>query len=108
MRAYYSAKLSQLAEASADQIIGQMASRMPFALELRQREAWRSQIAHLAALGDRFADADVFFEFVIPRMGRRADAIILYKGIIFILEYKKGSQLSKLARYNKFMGIRWT
>lgn len=42
--------------------------------------------------------AHVFLEFTIPRMGRRADAIVIGGGLIFVLEYKVGeSQFSTAA-----------
>lgn len=31
-------------------------------------------------------------EFLIPRMGRRADLIVLVGGLIFIVEYKLGAR----------------
>jgi hypothetical protein len=31
-------------------------------------------------------------EFLIPRMGRRADLIVLNAGIVFVVEYKVGAQ----------------
>jgi hypothetical protein len=33
----------------------------------------------------------IFLEFAIPRMGKRADAIIISDGLIFVIEYKVGA-----------------
>ena len=34
----------------------------------------------------------VYFEYKIPRMGRRADVIILIEGVVFVLEFKTANQ----------------
>ncbi|MEF1291830.1 DUF2075 domain-containing protein, partial [Vibrio sp. M260118] len=33
----------------------------------------------------------VYFEFLIPRMGKRADVILIHSGIVFVLEFKVGA-----------------
>ena len=90
MRAYFSTQLAALDAIDDDQIIGAMASRLPFDLEASQREAWRYEIQHVRQLAGLMPDAHAFFEFVIPRMGRRADVIIAVGGVIFVVEYKVG------------------
>jgi len=64
--------------------------QLPFAVEARQREAWIYQIQHLQKIATSIPDSYFFLEFMIPRMGRRADVILLYKGLVFVLEYKVG------------------
>lgn len=90
-RAYFTSSLHELATRSVHEVIGLMAAQLPFPLEAGQREAWRYEIELLASLADELPACDVFFEFVIPRMGRRADVILAAKGIIFVLEFKVGS-----------------
>jgi hypothetical protein len=72
-------------------VLGALAGRLNFPLEPAQREAWRYEIAHLAELGAALPDAAIFLEFAIPRMGRRADAVVMAGGLIFVLEYKVGA-----------------
>ena len=48
------------------------------------------QIKILKELISRFSDGYICFEFTIPRMGLRADVILIVEGIIFILEFKVG------------------
>ena len=55
---------------------------------MAQRAAWLEQIALLKQGLAAVPDAWIAFEFAIPRMGKRADAIILLNGIIFVLEFK--------------------
>lgn len=56
-----------------------------------QRNSWLEQIRQLKELLVDFHDAYVFFEFSIPRMGKRADVILVLNGLIFVLEYKVGT-----------------
>ena len=56
------------------------------------REAWKAEITimqeTLAWLGDK--DGRIIFEYDIPRLGKRIDVVLLYKGIIFCIEFKVG------------------
>lgn len=36
--------------------------------------------------------AHIFFEYSIPRMGKRIDAVLLIDGIVFVVEFKVGSK----------------
>lgn len=90
-RAYFSSSLEKLAGHSADEIIGIMARALPFPLEASQREAWRYEIELLAPFHRELPSCTVFFEFIIPRMGRRADVVLACEGVIFVLEFKVGS-----------------
>jgi len=35
----------------------------------------------------------IFFEFAIPRMGKRVDTIIVHNGIVFVIEFKVGEKV---------------
>ena len=39
-----------------------------------------------------FLDGHIIFEYTIPRIGNRVDNIVIYKGIIFLLEFKVGEK----------------
>ena len=90
-RAYYAAGARELTAATPNEILGALAINLPFAVEPSQRHAWLFQIEHLKRVAASIPDAHFFLEFMIPRMGRRADAIIAHRGIIYVLEYKVGS-----------------
>lgn len=57
-----------------------------------QKAAWQFEVAHLRTLAAAFPDSHIFMEFSIPRMGRRADAVIVAGSLVFVLEYKVGEQ----------------
>ncbi len=56
------------------------------------REAWKEEILILKNVIGKLCDENgkVIFEYDIPRLGKRIDAVILYKGIVFCLEFKVG------------------
>lgn len=90
-RAYISISSGEVANTSNEQLYGQIAGQLPFAVEPSQRAAWEYQIRHLRSLALDLPDAHFFLEFLIPRMGRRADLIVLNAGVIFVVEYKLGA-----------------
>ena len=56
-----------------------------------QRNAWQAEIAHLQEVANDLNDSYFFFEFAIPRMGKRVDVVIITGGHIFVIEYKVGA-----------------
>lgn len=56
------------------------------------REAWKAEISlmqdTLSQLDDKAGQ--IVFEYDIPRLGKRIDVVLLYKGIIFCIEFKVG------------------
>lgn len=50
------------------------------------REAWKGEISSAKELISQLADKDgrIVFEYDIPRLGKRIDVVLLYKGIIEI------------------------
>jgi hypothetical protein len=85
-RAYISIPAHEIGGASSAELLGQLAHRLPFAIDPTQRAAWEYQIGHLRILATELPSAHFFMEFLIPRMGRRADLIVLQDGIIFVVE----------------------
>ena len=91
-RADYGASSRQFYTDTVEAIIGSLASNSSFAIDLKQRNAWQVLLESLKTSVVGLADAHVFIEFTIPRMGRRVDAVVLNAGCIFVLEYKVGSE----------------
>lgn len=91
-RAYVSIATRELPHITDAELLGHLAARLPFALEPAQRAAWEFQIKHLRELACELPDAHYFMEFLIPRMGRRADLIVVLDGIVFVIEYKLGAR----------------
>jgi len=91
-RAYYSANISAFLDESANSIIGKITQNHSQQIEHLQTGAWKKQIEILKQELASLVDGKVFFEFLIPRMGKRADAILLYKNLIFVFEFKVGEK----------------
>ena len=79
-------------EKSNDEILGELVKRQEGSVETTQRDAWRFQIKLLKDLLSHFSRGHVLFEFIIPRIGKRVDNILIIKNIIFVIEFKVGSE----------------
>ena len=93
-RSYYSASTEDFLHDSDDHILGVLTARHPFSLDQLQRNAWIFQIQLFRKLISDAPDiiGHLFFEFAIPRMGKRVDVVLTHRGIIFVLEFKVGEK----------------
>ena len=89
---FYCSSIKDLVEQSPETILGHLTKQNPFSLEALQRNAWLTQISILRRELQGLASGWVAFEFAIPRMGKRADNIVLLGGVIFVLEFKVGTE----------------
>lgn len=90
-RDFYSANISSFLQSSSQEILGALADNNEFSLEQTQKEAWNQEIKILKEVL-KTHDGSIFFEYSIPRMGRRIDVVVLIKNVIFILEFKVGEK----------------
>lgn len=94
-RAYYQSSLSNFLTSTENEIIGSITQQHSQDLVRLQTNAWSSQIEilqeQLTPLVSSNEKSHIFFEFSIPRMGRRADVVLVHKGLIFVIEFKVGS-----------------
>jgi hypothetical protein len=88
-RAYYSGSLASFCAADLDLIFAQMARQNDFDLTGTQREAWLEQAGLLQHVLSPYTGG-IYLEFTIPRMGTRADAIVIIGPVIFVIEFKVG------------------
>ncbi len=99
--AYYEAPVGDFCTADPNAILGVMAQRHGFALEHQQRMAWLRQIELLKLSLKGVPEAHLFFEFAIPRMGKRADALILLNRTVVVVEFKVGADTFDRASINQ-------
>jgi DUF2075 family protein len=90
-RAYYSAEVVHFLIEPVDSIIGKITQNHPQSLEHLQTGAWVRQIEILQAALQPLREGHILFEMQIPRMGKRADAVLIYKNLIFVIEFKVGA-----------------
>ncbi len=94
-RAWYRASIADFLQHSTAEVVGQLALRSR-TVEPDQRDAWRAQIQLLRGwLSGR--SGTLLLEFEIPRMGLRADAVLLLAGCVVVLEFKFGERFAKRA-----------
>jgi hypothetical protein len=90
-RSFYSDSISNFLQSSADQILGALSRSNEFSLELTQRESWIHEIRILKEVL-KIYEGRIFFEYSIPRMGKRIDVVLIIKNVIFVLEFKVGEK----------------
>src|SRR5688572_26682850 len=90
-RSFYSSTISDFNSYSTEYILGILANNNEFSLEQTQRLAWSMQTKILKEVLHDY-DGKIFFEYSIPRMGRRIDAVVLVGNVIFVLEFKIGER----------------
>jgi DUF2075 family protein len=90
-RYYYSDSILNFINRPKDQILGILANNNEFSLELDQKTAWNEEISILKGILAPF-NGSIFFEYSIPRMGRRIDVVLIVEGVIFVLEFKVGEK----------------
>lgn len=89
-RSYYSNSISEFIEESNDKILGQLIRNHDFPADNLQRNSWIKQIEILKVELAHFSKGQIYFEFSIPRMGKRVDNILIIEDFIFVLEFKVG------------------
>lgn len=73
-------------------ILGELCDRYHGDAKTTTREAWKGEIAVMKETLSRLADKNgrIIFEYDIPRLGKRIDVVLLYRGIVFCIEFKVG------------------
>ena len=92
LRAGYCSDLERFRADSVDSILGQLARTHVGEIVATQRDAWLRQIELLRHAVRPISDGYIAFEYLIPRMGKRADTILLADGAILVLEFKVGAK----------------
>ena len=92
-RFFYSDTVESFLVTDNSIILGILAAKNPFPLEPTQRDSWQEQISILkATLASISVRGQVYFEYSIPRLGRRADVILLLGAVVFVVEFKVGEK----------------
>lgn len=89
-RAYYSSSVKEFLEKDTYEIFGEITSNDQFAADDLQKNTWKKEIDILKRELVEFEEGHLLFEYTIPRIGKRIDNVLLYNGIVFLLEFKAG------------------
>ncbi len=91
-RAYYNEKVADFLNEDENSIFAKIVQSDEFTdQKKRQRDAWLKQIKILKDQLKDFNEAQILFEYSIPRMSKRIDNVVLYKGVVFVIEFKVNS-----------------
>lgn len=91
-RSYYSNDIQSFLNQDNYSIFGEITTNDQFSAEDLQKNTWNREIEILKRELSQFLDGYIIFEYTIPRISNRIDNIVIYKGIIFLLEFKVGEK----------------
>lgn len=92
-RYYYSDTISDFIVKSDMDIVGQLTLSYTHDINDETKSSWVAEIELMKSVLVPYSGrGTVFFEYNIPRMGRRADVIVLIDGLVFVLEFKTADQ----------------
>lgn len=86
---YYSDTISNFLLKSNEEIIGSITLSNNFDSTYTQNKSWEQQIKILKPALQEL-DGTIFFEFSIPRMGKRVDCLLIIENVVFVIEFKVG------------------
>jgi hypothetical protein len=90
-RAYYQASIEKFLATTPEAVLGKIVENSEFTVELSQRNAWLHEV-ELLKNSVHGLEGSIFFEFSIPRMGRRVDVALVVGATILVLEFKVGAR----------------
>lgn len=91
----YAADYSRFVGSSTEQILGELVRHVGNDIEINQNNAWQQQIQLLKQLQlptELATSAKLYFEYTIPRLGRRVDVILVVGHVLFVVEFKVGEK----------------
>ncbi|MCA5587461.1 DUF2075 domain-containing protein [Finegoldia magna] len=92
LNSYYEDSINKFLNKDIDNILGIInGNDSSSETKIQQKNSWIEEINILKRELKGF-DGKIIFEYTIPRMGKRVDNIILYNNIVFVLEFKCGSE----------------
>ncbi|NLD37311.1 MAG: DUF2075 domain-containing protein [Desulfatiglans sp.] len=86
---YYKDDIQSFLKKSTEEIIGEITLSNTFDSTFNQNKSWEIQISILKEALSGF-NGTIFFEFSIPRMGKRVDVIVIMENVVFVIEFKVG------------------
>lgn len=86
---FFKSSIESFHEMSVDVIIGIISRANQFDSNQNQTQSWEQQIIILKKSLVGYSGT-LFFEFSIPRMGKRVDVIAVIKNVVFVIEFKVG------------------
>ena len=104
-RCLYSATFKEFLQQDRLAVLGSLHNNYHGETLTTTDEAWMGEIELLQKVlfPWKEEDAQIIFEYDIPRLGKRIDVVLLLRGIIFCLEFKVGKKDSLQADVEQVM-----
>jgi len=97
---YYGDSIQSFQSEQTDTILGIISRFNQFDSNRNQNKAWELQIDILKN-SLQGLNGSIYFEFSIPRMGKRVDCLLIIKNIVFVVEFKVGEKEYLSAHYDQ-------
>lgn len=93
-RCLYHATIHEFLQQSPEALLGTFVNNYHGVAMTTTNEAWADEIHIMQETLQPWKDEDgqVIFEYDIPRLGKRIDVVLLFRGFIFCLEFKVGER----------------
>ena len=91
LRFWYGASIEEFLATEPRAIVGDLSRHSGFAVLPTHTGAWLIEIDILQT-ELRGLTGSIFFEFNIPRMGRRIDVVLILRRVVFAIEFKVGEK----------------
>ncbi len=92
-RFFYSDSVADFLARAPEEILGVINATARITAEATQQHAWLSQIHILQSELPPFAGhGNVYFEFAVPRIGKRIDVVLVLDSVVFVVEFKVGEE----------------
>ena len=95
-RYYYGRSIAEFLCEDSERIFGILSAAESFDTKREQKNAWNDEIRLLKLILQGY-EGHIFFEYSIPRLGKRVDVVLLIKGVVVCLEFKVGADSFELA-----------
>ena len=90
-RSYFSSTIDNFIATHENEILGTLtSSENIFSITPKTTYAWQGEISVIKSSLEGIGGY-IHFEYIIPRMGKRVDILLVIKNIIFLIEFKVGS-----------------
>lgn len=102
LRSYYSTTIPEFLTRSSSEILGIIhANDISAETRIQQSNTWGQEVQILKEQLADFFEGRIIFEYTIPRMGKRVDTVLLYRNIVFLLEFKCGDSEYRHSTYDQ-------
>jgi len=89
-RSYSYRTLQAFLETDHQTILGELADAEIFDINTKTTAAWKGEIILIQETLEG-VDGHIHLEYIIPRMGKRVDVLLIVQNVIFLIEFKVGT-----------------